>query len=333
MNPLPIIDRVANIPTAVASLHTGDLIHVSDGMGWRASATLWQWCLAGLVVMLFAILSMSWSLAPGLMTGVVGFWVIFAAMTCWFVARTCRLGRLRRDAARKARLAALDTEHETIEQVARRCWLEAVDSVGSRLPLDVGQILRAAGTSGPRTLVIGDLTLPRLAVPDDLFEEVSMGATRPAGKAERKAQWILLCVAALQIAVNLPQLLGTTPRPMSLRVLTLATWGFFIVFALYRLGLRPIDINATVCAPGRVTHRPRWGMGKTVEFTRDNSVLVLNELQAVGYQRVLTVFLVREDGRQCMLQFRSALDDPAFHQLLHRWTYRSPQMSQMGTIR
>ncbi|MBY0262802.1 MAG: hypothetical protein K2Q20_10685 [Phycisphaerales bacterium] len=216
--------------------------------------------------------------------------------------------------------------------VASRLWARALIGSGRRLRFDVGTYLDAVGPAGPRVLAISELP-PALPIPGDVFEEVDMGVDRPTSPARRKRLWMSLIafgvLAAIQAALG-----RLSPSP--------AWWlnmlfpGGMLAVAIVQLRLIPVRLGGASASIGEFGDRPWLGLLPPAlvpprRFTRVDSVLLLHELIQYPGGTALRVAFLRRDGATKWIGFAEGWKDPAFQQLLARWTYRAAPLARAGT--
>lgn len=216
--------------------------------------------------------------------------------------------------------------------VASKLWSRALIGSGRRLRFDVGTYLDTVGPAGPRVLAISELP-PALPIPGDVFEEVDMGVDRTTSPGRRKRLWISIIafgvLAAIQAALG-----RLSPTP---------TWwlnmlfpGAMVAVAIVQLRLIPVRLGGASASIGEFGYRPWLGLLPPAlvpprRFTRVDSVLLLHELNHYPGGTALRVAFLRRDGATKWLGFSEGWKDPAFQQLLARWTYRAAPLTRAAS--
>lgn len=187
-----------------------------------------------------------------------------------------------------------------------------------RLELDIGRWIRETGVDGPRVIALSEVPAP-MPIPADVFEEADMSEARAIGKAERRSIYWSLMLFAFCVLNMWSSMLGN----LSLFDVLLCVFGsLFLLTRLYRLGFRPLQLGAMSVTPGCLRKGKVLKPVSEVIFDRSNSVLMLHEITSSGRTGMLTVGFLRDDHEQHWITFASGMEDPAFAQLLARWSYR-----------
>ncbi|HMN40841.1 MAG TPA: hypothetical protein PKE29_08335 [Phycisphaerales bacterium] len=249
------------------------------------------------------------------------FWPIaVGAVACLVVGAwsTVKTNRVRQ------RLADLEREPATTYgDLAWRLWHRALVERRARFRFDTTAWMQQTGPDGPRIITM-NVPLPARSTSDNLSEEVPIGADRQLGDRERHRRILqLTAFGAMLLFFAAGLALAPGPRPWGMFG-AIATPLVFVIFAAYRLGLRPITFNLSSASPGLI--RATRGL-RTEEFTRNDSVLVVQRLR---WGIVVRVF--RTDGEWREFAFQGGTSDPAYAQLIARWCWRPETRSQSVTV-
>lgn len=174
--------------------------------------------------------------------------------------------------------------------------------------------LRVFGDAAdPRIVVKQSSELPRMAMPDDVLEEVDLYSERALSRRGKEVALMHLTILLLPLCMMLlPWLAGGSSASIKYVLPFFALYIIPISAQLARLGIAPFYIQSAVASPGRVSFsRMR---GEPLAFERRDSVLLI-----YSHMRMTFALFCRVDGRVAVLQFHSGLKDPGLVQLLSRW--------------
>ena len=207
------------------------------------------------------------------------------------------------------------TPATTFGSLAWRLWHRArVDSLPEGT-LNAAAWIHQTGPEGPRVLLV-DAALPHFGCDAQVFEETPLGMDQTLGPKERKARITQVCIFGLCIAMasymffHFPLTGGFMIQP----TLMIALYGCMILFALYRLGVRPVQFGAASVAPGLIRTTRR---GTERLYTRRDSLLIIRPVQ-----NRLEARIVRDTGEFDKFAFHTGNADPALHELIARWSWR-----------
>ena len=232
---------------------------------------------------------------------------LFAAICTWVMVRTRHWRR---------RLEGVEqTPATTFGSLAWRLWHRArVDSLPEGT-LNAAAWIHQTGPEGPRVLLV-DAALPHFGCDAQVFEETPLGMDQTLGPKERKARITQVCffgfgiVMASYMFFHFPLTSGFMIQP----TLMIALYGCMILFALYRLGVRPVQFGAASVAPGLIRTTRR---GTERLYTRRDSLLIIRPVQ-----NRLEARIVRDTGEFDKFAFHTGNADPALHELIARWSWR-----------
>lgn len=244
------------------------------------------------------------------------FWAISAAIfsTVGFIAlliaRAVILGRRREIAAGLEKLAREPAS--TYGHAAGDGWLRAL-LARKDVFVECGRFWSAkVPRDGPRVICI-NVDLEPVPEPPDIFEPADLSASRAIGSQERRKRIWQVCGLVAACAyfgwVVLRHAAGVVWIPF------LVSYICTIIYALYRLGIRPFELGGRVVDVACVQVRR---LGRVDEFTREDSCVIISNAPR-GHLRA---HIVRRDGCAIKVDFASSHDDPALHQLIARWSWR-----------
>lgn len=200
----------------------------------------------------------------------------------------------------------------TYGQLATQLWLEALLADKSA-PMMFGMAWATRSRpQGPRIVCV-NLDLPHVETPGDVFEIVDLSMSRSMGKQERTQRLMQVIGLGAFVAFFM---WSYTRHPSSwMPLLMIACYSVIIFGALYRLGIRPVEVGGATAEPGCVRVRR---LTQTNTFSREDSALIL---MTANMETVLAL-MVRRDGSTWSAKFASGVCDPALQQLIARWSWR-----------